>query len=58
MGYRSFHLSFASVGIVNIVDLVKTTYIIMLVLFSLQSARMTYKSAAIDRYVLGIRKET
>jgi hypothetical protein len=56
--FRDLHLLFVSIGRVKVhvngVDLVKTTCIIML---DLQPARMTYKIAASDEYILGIRKE-
>ena len=54
-GYRSLHLPFTSIDVMNVVDLVKTS-INMPVLFSIR--RMNYKRAAIDEDILGIRKET
>ena len=53
-GYRSLHLPFTSTDVVNIVDLEKTS-INMPALSVLRE--MNYKSAAIDEYILGIRKE-
>jgi hypothetical protein len=55
-GYKGLHLPFTSIDVVNIVDLVKTTSINMPVLCSLRE--MNYKIAAVDEYILSVRKET
>ena len=57
-GYRGLYLPFTSIDRVNAVDLVKTTRIIIYYARFIQPARVTYKSAAIDDYILHVRKET
>ena len=54
-GYGGLHLPFTGIDLMNVVDLVKTS-INMPVFCSIR--RMNYKRAAIDEYILGIRKET
>ena len=57
-GFGGIHLPLASIGRVNtanLVKFVKTNYNYARVM---KPAKMTYKSAASDEYILGIRKET
>ena len=53
MGYKGLHLPFATIDRGN-ADLVKTCHHAKF----MQPVRMTYKSAAIDEYILSVRKGT
>ena len=56
VGYRDLHLPCASIDRVDIGAILLK--VICIIMKFMQSARMTYKSAASDEYILGVRKET
>ena len=57
-GYRGLHLHlpFTSINVVSIADLAKTTSVSTPISCSIRE--MNHKSAAMDEYILGVRKET